>query len=1101
VRSRRPKVAQAFGPLLTREAALAIVEKAEFLDERLVRFRRGAFPPTKSKSPTGARVLQAWQRSYSPNDTDAFHRRLAWDGLDEPFVEAAWAETVGPPGDEAGAWTSWLEAFGHEAIVWERELETGHPQDSKPAQELTLLESEPARPFLELWLPFVRAARRRLEVIIPERLNDAVAQALMRQWTGELARVAELAAYAAYSELVATERDGRGDTKYRDFVHGLLAKGLIPLFGAYPALARQTAILAETWVRTTGELLQRVEADRDAIAKAFASGTDPGELVAVETGLSDPHHGGGRVFSLRFRSGLKVVYKPRDLRLERAYNELLHWAKKCGLEPSPKALRVLVRSGYGWVEHVEHRGPKSEEAVREYFRQAGAITCFAHLLRAKDLHMENLIATAVGPVLVDTEMLCQPITAAPGNADSPQEWLSRESCLETGILSLLHRAGDGRLHDLGGLKGCGDFVTPGKRRVWHGVGTDSLRLLEEAERAPHAKNRVFFGESLQRPERFATEMREGFEAAYRFLSRRREELITPGGPLSSFAACNTRVIFRSSVQYALLQYVLAQPRYQQVGWLRSVVIDSLNRDARVKKDPPSLWRVVAAERSALERLDIPRFELPTTATEVALEEGDRLSGHFALSGFDAVMERARSLSEADLSWQLACLDASLSSSVDSRFGACLASSETSPSGDGSNFMDHARWIGDELLERARSEGGRLSWHHLDARGPSRPDSEPGRLQLYDGAVGIGLLFAALAATDGHPRWKTAAGDVTRTIRDAIERSDVWDRLGEKGIGACEGIGSLVYGLTWMGKLASESNSIELARRSAALLSPSRIRCDHRHDIMSGAAGALLALLTLHREDGDPLWLALASESGRHLLSAATTGNDGTTSWVSADGRHLAGFAHGAAGIAYALSRLYLHTGEDALLDTVRSAHSFERRLFSGSPGNWPVVDESGNTGHTMIAWCHGAPGVGLARALSLDVIEDDAVLREIDVAMSTTRHPVRQRSDHICCGNMGRSDALLTVGLRLERPELVDAAASVARGVNEMARETGRFSLPSTEFAFQTFLPGFFRGLAGIGYQLVRLAHPTKLPSIPGFEIDLNGAAPERAQPARNAIR
>ncbi len=1093
MRSRRIKAEQAFGPLLTRELGLAIVEKAEFLDERLVRFRCGAFPPTKS--PTGARVLQAWQRSYSPNDADAFHTRLGWDGLDEPFVEAAWAETVGPPGDEAGAWTSWLEAFGHEAIVWERQLETG------PPQELTLLKSDPARPFLELWLPFVRAARRRLEVITPERLNDAVVQALMRQWTGELTRVAELAAYAAYSEFVATDRDARGDTKYRDFVHGLLEKGLMPLFGAYPALARQTAVLAESWVRTTGELLERLQADRDAIAKTFGGGTDPGELVAVETGLSDKHHGGRRVFSLRFRSGLKLVYKPRDLRLERAYNELLHWAEKCGLEPSPKALRVLVRPGYGWVEHVEHRGPESEQAVRQYFRRAGAITCFSHLLRAKDLHMENLIATAAGPVLVDTEMLCQPMTAAPGDTDSPQEWLSRESCLETGILSLLHTAGDGRLHDLGGLKGCGDFVTPGKRRVWHGVGTDSLRLVEETERAPHANNRVFFGDRLQRPERFTTEMREGFEACYRFLSSRREELIAPGGPLSRFAACRTRVIFRPSVQYALLQYVLAQPRYQRVGWLRSVVIDSLNRDARGKKDPPRLWSLVAAERSALERLDIPRFELPTTATEVVLEEGDSLSGHFALSGFHAVTERARSLSEADLSWQLACLDASLSSSVDSRFGARLASSQTSPSDGASNLMDHACWIGDELLARARTEGGRLSWHHLDARGPSRSDDEPDRFQLYDGAVGIGLLFAALAATDGHPRWKTAAGEVTRTIGSALEREDVRDRLCEKSIGACEGIGSLVYGLAWMGRLLSESNSIELARRSAALLSPFRIRCDRRHDVMSGAAGALLALLTLHREDRDPSWLALASESGRHLLSAATMANDGTTSWASADGRHLAGFAHGAAGIAYALSRLYLHTGEDALLDTVRSAHGFERRLFSESAGNWPIVDESGNTAHSMIAWCHGAPGVGLARALSLDVIEDDAVLREINVAMSTTRQPQRQRSDHICCGNMGRSDALLTVGLRLERPELVAAAGGVARSVNEMARETGRFSLPSTEFAAQTFLPGFFRGLAGIGYQLARLAHPTKLPSIPGFEIDLRGATPERAQPARMATR
>jgi lantibiotic modifying enzyme len=118
----------------------------------------------------------------------------------------------------------------------------------------------------------------------------------------------------------------------------------------------------------------------------------------------------------------------------------------------------------------------------------------------------------------------------------------------------------------------------------------------------------------------------------------------------------------------------------------------------------------------------------------------------------------------------------------------------------------------------------------------------------------------------------------------------------------------------------------------------------------------------------------------------------------------------------------------------------------------------------------------------MDVVSDPEVVDEIDVAMSTSRRQRLHRSDHLCCGNLGRSEALFTVGLALDRPELMENARQVALGVTERARERGRFQLPGTEFAHQIYLSGFFRGLSGIGYQLARFAHPSRLPSILGFE-------------------
>ena len=83
---------------------------------------------------------------------------------------------------------------------------------------------------------------------------------------------------------------------------------------------------------------------------------------------------------------------------------------------------MLDRGDYGWVEFVEQEACASVAEVRAYFALAGGLVCLTHVLRGSDLHMENVIATRRGPVLIDLEMLLQPVAkivaaASPGAAE------------------------------------------------------------------------------------------------------------------------------------------------------------------------------------------------------------------------------------------------------------------------------------------------------------------------------------------------------------------------------------------------------------------------------------------------------------------------------------------------------------------------------------------------------------------------------------------------------------------------------------------------------------------------------------------------------------
>jgi lantibiotic modifying enzyme len=239
------------------------------------------------------------------------------------------------------------------------------------------------------------------------------------------------------------------------------------------------------------------------------------------------------------------------------------------------------------------------------------------------------------------------------------------------------------------------------------------------------------------------------------------------------------------------------------------------------------------------------------------------------------------------------------------------------------------------------------------------------------------------------------------------------------------------------------------------------------------------LLTLHQRTADPVLLAKAVACGDHLLRTRC-GDSGIRAWRTRGERPLTGLAHGAAGIALALLRLHAATGHARYRDAAREAIAYERLVYDAAARNWPdyrpAAGSNGDAGHSVM-WCHGAPGIGLARLDGLALDDDPACLREIDAALKTTIDFGLRGPDYPCCGNLGRIELLLEAGRRLDRPALCRRATSAAAAVVERAAREGGFRVIRDRPA-RSFKPGFFRGVAGIGYQLLRIADPERVPSV-----------------------
>jgi lantibiotic modifying enzyme len=405
--------------------------------------------------------------------------------------------------------------------------------------------------------------------------------------------------------------------------------------------------------------------------------------------------------------------------------------------------------------------------------------------------------------------------------------------------------------------------------------------------------------------------------------------------------------------------------------------------------------------------------------------------------------------------------------------------------------------------------------------------------LYGGTSGTALFYAALYAARGDAMWADAARglmDGTRRWLDAIDDKDgrrmphsaphALGGGGGLGIGITGGIGSFVYTQMLLAGLLRDPAQLELAWQAARAIGRARIIADARFDVTDGAAGAAIALVALSREDPSRAHAHALDDRlaacGDHLVATQVPRAVGGA-WPARHGGFHIGFAHGAAGIGWALALVYSRLGDDRYRQAALRAFAFVQSQFASAQTNWPVLELDGPAAPLvptwMHAWCHGAPGIALAKALTRRDAPDLAqaiVLTDTHGGASTaTAAP----TDHLCCGAAGQAELQLTLGqlaatdgqavaaavsdsnsaagLRsnavagLESGAAVDAsvkARTMIAGVLARARARGHFRLAASGAEYPIVTPGFFQGLAGIGYTLLRLADPQALPSVLAFD-------------------
>ncbi|HEU0142510.1 MAG TPA: type 2 lanthipeptide synthetase LanM family protein [Bryobacteraceae bacterium] len=1047
------------------------------------RIQKG-FQPVSNLNPDSStsQELARWKQIYRDKGPGAFKRRLALDGWTESFVQPYLGAVRLPHESDLPAWALTLRGCVNRML------------ESKPGDFLASGDESPQpRLFEHLFTPMVQFAslelRRRagdksrlLSTTALAGAELSLLDSLVQVSIGTLAL--EFQAFRSAREdtifrILRRMKDQRSNELYRAFLVQMHAGGLLNLLSAYPVLGRFWGLLAELWIENLTEFLTRLDTDLPTLSRRLKVSSRRPAVANLRMNISDRHHGGRTVMLVVFSGERRVIYKPKGLGLEKAFFQLLSWLNREGSPVQLRGIEVIDRETYGWVEFADHRSCVNRDEVASYYRKAGGLLCIVHLLEGTDCHLENIVAARADPVLVDAEtLLHHRVVRDRSGLESGFEAQDEcwDSVFRTGMLPSWILEADGTPFDISGLGGFGEQASSQRVPHWDNINTDELQLRSLPGRRRPARNVPMLGETAQSPLAFESELIAGFSEMYRFCDRHKALLTARKSPVLPLGSHWSRYVARDTTVYCELRRGLLQPSALTSGIAQTLHLELLAAAHMANTARPEPWKIVRSEREALLQFDIPYFRARACSRDLELPDGKLIAGFFERASIERVLRKIAGTSPEDLRKQVRFIRASFfSRSVRTPHQRNSVSTLRRKDVPGTSafrqaqFIAEAERIAEELRkDSARVNGTGAAWIGLDYRPESkRYHYQPVGNGLYSGRCGIGLFLAALWATTGETRWRELALGAV----DGARR-----RITEKGWQVADA--SIAYAICRIGTFLADEDLLRDATKAAGRIGRGAIASDENLDVLFGTAGALLSFLALHKWCGDEAALAKAVACGRRLLLARVRTGTGHRAWQSRELPALTGFSHGAAGIAYALLKLFETTGQESFREAALEAIAFERAVFDAEAGNWPDFrsgeGRQGTRGF-MTAWCNGATGIGLSRLGARLAIADGPVAQEIEAALRATRGYRYDDVDHLCCGSFGRIELLLTAGCQLHRPRLVAEARRWASVRIQQSERNGGYRVMH-RLPRWVRNPGFYQGISGIGYQLLRLARPKDLP-------------------------
>ena len=806
------------------------------------------------------------------------------------------------------------------------------------------------------------------------------------------------------------------EAQYADYVFRYLTDPayLEQLFREYPAWEETLFQTMEYFVRNIKELIQHFDTDKDCLNAEFFSKEKFDKIRRIAGSGSDTHCENRIVYGVELDNGKRIYHKSRVNTGVLFFNEL--YTQICAsLDLEAGIQPVLMGSDYVWEKEVLYAECENEQQVQNYFVRLGILLSICHLCHGGDMHYENMIASGEFPVIIDYETLVQlPPDEMPEGTKKASQIIG-ESVLPIGILPFYGSRSQNFNADFSGLCGGGKQIMDIRIPIIENPGKSTMCIAYKYGETGDKHNRVRLNGELVQPENYIDHLYRGYEAGYRYVLSHRKNVLEMTKHMKEAIF---RQLFRNTQEYHMILDLSYHPEFmRELGARRDFLENALSTP--LFADRPEILK---QEISDMLKGDVPYFQFHMSSGDILNSERKPVQTYFKKTGMEFLKNQIQNRSEDDLKLQKYFIEVSLRYKQVENLRALYEQAELfdenayegNSEEQSEHILDLCHQIADRICEDHMCVDGQTLWMNtrIMTTGVDKRHTyfmELSDRYLYEGTMGMAVFMAAFLKYDPDHKIRCL---YEKIVEDLFDYTDLMEaepaKMHEDKIsGAFLGEGSILYGYQLLYAITGDVNYLKYARKHSSVLA-AIVEQDNQFDLVGGNAGAILTCLNMYDLQKDSIYLDMAKKAGDYLIAHAVSvdiqGTEGI-GWpnISNDGL-LGGFAHGCAGIMYALARLSAYAKEEKYLDVAYQAFAYERTMNHPEYGGFRDYRSKEPYYMGDFKWCHGVAGIVLGWHLASDYFDDvrkNEIRREIRKVTEDYPDILIKEELGLCHGNYG----------------------------------------------------------------------------------------------------
>lgn len=624
------------------------------------------------------------------------------------------------------------------------------------------------------------------------------------------------------------------------------------LFEIYPCLERMIFESIFYLVNNYKELLIRLKKDHDYLVEQLCDRKKFKKVVKMQSDISDSHKRGKTVSVLTLDNDVKVVYKPRSLKGEKAYQDFQTYISQ-GSKLKARTFKVIDCGNYGWEEFVESKPCSDMQQLRNYYYRFGELILQNYILNANDLHEENVIAYGEYPIVIDAEtILDNHIELSKQNSREIINEKIRDSVLFSGLLPNYRFSNKGKGIDMSAIMGKeGDEYPILIPRIAE-IGTSNMHYEYVHPIKTANNNLATLNGKFIAPATFIKEIDQGFRDAYRFIMEHKQSTIEK---MKIFENIIVRHLIQDTQRYSMILHTSYHPDFLQDGKDRELVLCSImGHIDEVEKSN----KVAELEIKDMLHMDVPYFYINTSCNSLFGTDNKEISNYFETSSICKVKEKICGMTIGAMEEQSRFLKIALTDLNDykiTRKNGNIIRNNISGTFDMRRKQDAIERLAENLLHDAviTPDKHDVNWIGVSSVGSDENSTwqiQPLGNYLYEGLAGIAIFFHALCQSLKIEKYKFVCDALDQNLFTYTkEMEQKVEGIENESSGILCGEAALVYTYEILYQITKHKIYLEYARRHCEILKKT-IDNDMYYDLVYGNAGAILALLNLYDLTGE-----------------------------------------------------------------------------------------------------------------------------------------------------------------------------------------------------------------------------------------------------------